>query len=258
MRFDDFCGDHRRKGGFSGWLPRRSPIAARLVVLALLTAAASPGFAQAGDAKRPPPPDEAGQQPDQKAPQKQSSRVAGVIPAFNAENDVNAPALSDSEKFHLFVRTVKDPYNLVMPAVNALILSGAGASSGYGSGFTGFAKKYGASIGDSVSGNFFRLYAFPVLLHEDPRYFRAGQGSIGQRTRHVFGATIRTRTDAGTFRFNWSKLLASTSSSALSNAYYPAENRGAKLTLSRIGLSYLGEIAMNGLKEFWPDIAHKK
>jgi len=187
-----------------------------------------------------------------------SHRVAGVVPAFNAEDDLNAPPLSASQKFHLFTKTVKDPYNLIMPAINAVILNAGGASTGYGGGASGFAKRYAASIADSVSGNFFRLYAFPALLHEDPRYFRAGQESFGKRCRHVFGATVRTRKDDGTFRFNWSKLLASGSSSALSNAYYPAENRGAKLTLSRIGLSYLGEVGLNALKEFWPDISRKK
>lgn len=197
-------------------------------------------------------------EPQEKKETRKSGRVAGVIPAFNSENDPNAPPLSNSEKLHLFTRTVKDPYNLIMPAVNAVILDAVGASSGYGSGFSGFAQRYGASIGDSISGNFFRLYAFPALLHEDPRYFRAGCGSITKRTGHVFVSTVRTRTDDKTFRFNWSKLLASGVSSGLSNAYYPAENRGAKLTVSRFALSYLGEIGYNALKEFWPDIAHKK
>jgi hypothetical protein len=198
------------------------------------------------------------QNPPQEQHSQKSGRVAGVIPAFNSENDVNAPPLSDSQKLRLFTRTVKDPYNLIMPAVNAVILDAVGASSGYGSGFSGFAKRYGASIGDSVSGNFFRLYAFPALLNEDPRYFRAGPGSIAKRSVHVFASTVWTRTDDKTFRFNWSKLLASGTSSGLSNTYYPAENRGAQLIVSRFVLSYLGEVGYNALKEFWPDIAHKK
>ncbi|HSK42291.1 MAG TPA: hypothetical protein VLA83_00220 [Candidatus Binatia bacterium] len=187
-----------------------------------------------------------------------AARVAGIIPAFNAENHIHAPALSSGEKFHLFVKTIKDPYNLVMPALNAVILNAGGSSSGYGSGFSGFAKRYGASMADSMSGNCLRLYAFPSLLHEDPRYFRASPGPIIKRVGHVFGATVWTRKDDESCRFNWSKPLASGTSSALSNTYYPAENRGARLTLSRIGLSYLGEIAMNGVQEFWPDIAHNK
>lgn len=186
---------------------------------------------------------------------KKSNRVVGVIPAFNASDDVNAPALSPRQKFGLFSKTATDPYTLIMPAVNAAVYSAAGVSSGYGSGFSGLSKRYAASLADTTSGNFFRLYAYPAMLHQDPRYFRVSRGSIGKRTKHVFGAVIITRNDNLTFGFNWSKLLASASSSALSNAYYPAENRGARLTLSHIGLSYLLEIGSNGLKEFWPDIA---
>jgi len=197
-------------------------------------------------------------EPQQQKETYKSDHVAGVIPAFNVINDPAAPALSSSQKFHLFTRTMKDPYTLVMPAVNAVILSSTGASSGYGSGFGGFAKRYAAAIGDSISSNFFRLYAFPALLHEDPRYYRAGQGSIGKRSVHVFAATVWTRKDDKTFGFNWSKLLASGASAGLSNAYYPPENRGTKLTLERIGLSYLSEIGYDALKEFWPDIARKK
>jgi hypothetical protein len=194
----------------------------------------------------------------QKAQTHDSDHVAGIIPAFNAISDPNAPALTSSEKFHMFAQTVKDPFNLIMPAVNAVILSATGASSGYGSGFSGFAKRYGAAIGDSISGNFFRLYAFPSLLHEDPRYFRAGKGSIGKRSLHTFTATVWGRRDDKTFGFNWAKLLATGVSSGLSNAYYPAENRGTKLTLERMGLSYLSEVGYNALKEFWPDIARRK
>jgi len=187
-----------------------------------------------------------------------SNHVAGIIPAFNSISDPNAPPLTSSQKFHMFTQTVKDPYSLIMPAVNAVILSATGASSGYGSGFSGFAKRYGAAIGDSLSSNFFRLYAFPSLLHEDPRYFRAGKGSIGKRSLHTFTATVWSRKDDKTFGFNWSKLLGTGVSAGLSNAYYPSENRGTKLTFERIGLSYLSEVGYNALKEFWPDIARKK
>src|SRR5262249_49423527 len=129
-----------------------------------------------------------------------STRVVGIIPAFNTSNNINAPALTSGEKFHLFSKTVTDPFNLIMPAVNAVILDVAGVSSGYGSGFGGLAKRYASSLADQTSGNFFRLYAYPSLLHEDPRYFRAGTGSIGKRTKHVLGAVVITRKDEPSFR----------------------------------------------------------
>jgi hypothetical protein len=222
------------------------------LALWLACTCAAPSYAQSTETPPTPQP-----QPPATSSGDESTRVVGIIPAFNTSNDINAPALSSGQKFHLFSRTVTDPFNLIMPGVNAVILSAAGVSSGYGSGFGGLAKRYASSLADSTSGNFFRLYAYPALLHEDPRYFRAGRGSIGKRTKHVFGAVIITRKDEPTFRFNWSKLLASASSAGLSNAYYPAENRGWQLMVSRIGLSYATEIGTNALKEFWPDIAGK-
>ncbi|HEY7352803.1 MAG TPA: hypothetical protein VH596_08550 [Terriglobales bacterium] len=151
-----------------------------------------------------------------------------------------------------------DPFNLTMPAINALLLDSAGVSSGYGSGIGGVAKRYASSLADSVTGNALRLYVFPAILHEDPRYFRAVNKPFSLRVTHVFGATIRTRKDDRSFGFNWSKLLASGISAGISNAYYPEENRGAALTISRIGFSYLGEIGSNALKEFWPDVSRKR
>ena len=222
-----------------------------LLVLLVCASAAPLQSQPAHDSPRP------GTQTRTAQSEKDSTRVVGIIPAFNISNDVNAPALSSGQKFHLFSKTVTDPFNLIMPAVSAAVLNSGGVSSGYGSGFGGAAKKYASSLADTTSGNFFRLYAFPSLLHEDPRYFRAGSGSIGRRTKHVFGAVFITRKDDPTFRFNWSKLLATASSSALSNAYYPAENRGLRLTAWRFGWSYVTEIGTNALKEFWPDVARK-
>ena len=203
--------------------------------------------------------DNRGSQPQARTPaaENDSTRVVGIVPAFNSSDDVNAPGLSPRQKFHLFSKTATDPFTLIMPAVNAVILNSVGVSSGYGSGFSGWSKRYASSLADTTSGNFFRLYAYPAMLHEDPRYFRVGRGSIGKRTKHVFAGVFITRKDDPSFRFNWSKLLASASSAGLSYAYYPAENRGAHLMVSRVGLSYLTEIGSNALKEFWPDIARK-
>src|SRR5215469_7154433 len=156
-------------------------------------------------------------QPRSTATDEESTRVAAVIPAFNSSDDVNAPALTGREKFRLFSKTTTDPFTLIMPAVNAVILNSVGVSSGYGSGASGWSKRYLSSLADTTSGNFFRLYAFPAMLHEDPRYFRAARGSIGIRTKHVFASAFITRRDDPSFTFNWSKLLASASAAGLSN-----------------------------------------
>jgi hypothetical protein len=192
------------------------------------------------------------------SPSKANTRVVGVVPAFNvATFDTNTP-LTANQKFHLFWRSSLDPFTLIAPAAKAVIYSAAGLNSGYGSGASGFFKRYGAAIADGTTGRFFRSYMYPVLLHEDPRYFRIANGTKKSRTGYALTRVFVTRTDAGSNRFNWSKLLAGFSSSGLSNLYYPQENRGPALTFSNVGLSYIGEAAMNVVKEFWPDIAARR
>ena len=186
-----------------------------------------------------------------------STRVVGVIPAFNTSNDPNAPPLEPKEKFNIFLRSSYDPFSLISPAINSAILNSAGFNSDYGDGFGGFSKRYGAALADATSGRFFRTYMYPVLLHEDPRYFRASSGAFKSRVGHVLGSVFVTRKDSMKYGFNWSKPLGAFSSSALSNTYYPSDQRGIHLTLVNAGLSYFTEIGSNALKEFWPDVSRK-
>src|SRR5579871_1857031 len=188
-------------------------------------------------------------------PSNTSTRVVGVVPAFNvATFDTDTP-LTPGQKFHIVWRSTIDPFSLIVPAVKTGIYSGAGLNSGFGGGAEGFFEKYGAALADGASGRFFRGYVYPVLLHEDPRYFRMGEGAKKSRAGYSLSSVFVTRTDAGSSRFNWSKLLGSLNSAALSNAYYPDSNRGVGFTFSGVAFSYLGEAGLNTVKEFWPDIA---
>jgi hypothetical protein len=191
-------------------------------------------------------------------PRPSDNRVVAIVPAFNVATFDTKTPLTPRQKFHLFWRSTLDPFSLAAPAVKSVIYNAAGLNSGFGSGASGFFKRYGAAIADGTTGRFFRSYAYPVLLHEDPRYFRIASGTKKSRTGYALTRVFVTRTDAGDNRFNWSKLLASFSSSGLSNAYYPQENRGVALTFTNVGLSYLGEATMNVVKEFWPDISAKR
>ena len=187
-----------------------------------------------------------------------SNRVVGVVPAFNVASFDTRTPLTSRQKFHIFWRTTLDPFSLIAPAAKSVIYNAAGLNSGFGSGASGFFKRYGASVADATSGRFFRSYFYPTLLHEDPRYFRKATGPKKTRTWYSLSRVLVTRTDAGGTRFNWSKLLGGLSSSSLSNVYYPEQNRGAGFTLTGVGFGYLGETGLNLVKEFWPDISARR
>lgn len=148
--------------------------------------------------------------------------------------------------------------SLIAPAVKSVVYDAAGLNSGYGSGASGFFKRYGAAVADGTSGRFFRTYFYPTLLHEDPRYFRMAAGPKKTRTWYSINRVFVTRTDAGGSRFNWSKLLGGLTSSSFSNLYYLNQNRGVGFTFAGVGFGYLGEAGMNLIKEFWPDISEKR
>ena len=124
----------------------------------------------------------------------------------------------------------------------------------YGQGAAGFGKRFGAAFADQVSSNFFSNFAYPVLLKEDPRYFRLGQGTIKHRILYSLAQEFVTRTDKGTRRFNFSNVLGAFSTGGLSNVYYPQDSRGFGLTMSRSALSLAYGSAGNLIDEFWFDV----
>jgi hypothetical protein len=186
-----------------------------------------------------------------------SERIFGIFPAFNVSNQTNPQPLTNDQKFKLFARGTYDPVTLVTPALKIPILQAIEGDSGFGTGFEGFAKRYGVLLADGTSSRFFRQALFPVILKEDPRYFRRGQGSFGSRLGYGMSRLFITRTDSGLSRFNWSRLLGSAASAGLSNTYYPESQRGAATTLFNFGFSYISEASANFLKEFAPDIGRK-
>jgi hypothetical protein len=196
---------------------------------------------------------------DEKEIQKkeQSQRILGVAPQFGMTSRMNAPALTTGEKFHLWVKSSFDPFEYAAAGFQAGISQAENEFPGYGQGAAGYGKRYGASLADQVSSNFFANFAYPALLKEDPRYFRLGQGSIKHRIIYSLEQEFVCHTDKGGRDFNWSNVLGAFTSGTLSNAYYPSTDRGVGLTFSRSAISLAYGSAGGLIDEFWVDISHK-
>ena len=189
--------------------------------------------------------------------QEQSQRILGVVPQFGVTSRDHPAALTPGQKFHLFAKASFDPFQYAAAGFQAGLSQAQNEFPGYGQGAAGYGKRYGASLADQVSSNFFANFFWPVLLKEDPRYFRLGRGSIKHRIAYSLAQEFVTVTDKGTRRFNFSNVLGAFSSGGLSNLYYPSTDRGASLTLSRSAISLLYGSAGGLIDEFWTDIDHK-
>jgi len=205
-----------------------------------------------------PTPDDRSQADREKELQKkeQSARILGVVPQFGVTRQ-DAKPLTTGQKFHLFAKSSFDPFEYAAAGLQAGLGQATNEFPGYGQGAAGYGKRYGASLADQVSSNFFSNFLYPTLLKEDPRYFRLGEGSIKHRIGYSLVQEFVTRTDKGTRRFNFSNALGAFSSGGLSNVYYPATDRGLSLTMSRSAISLLYGSAGGLVDEFWPDIDRK-
>ncbi len=187
----------------------------------------------------------------------QSQRVLGVVPLFGMTSRQNAAPLTAKQKLRLAGKTALDPFEFVAAGLQAGIGQATNEFEGYGQGAQGYAKRYGATLADELSSNFFANFAYPVLLKEDPRYFRLGEGSIKRRIGYSLEQEFVCHTDKGGRTFNFSNVLGAVSTGGLSNVYYPKGDRGFGLTMSRSAISLMYGSVGGLLDEFWPDIDRK-
>jgi hypothetical protein len=96
----------------------------------------------------------------------------------------------------------------------------------------------------------------PVLLKEDPRFFRRGTGKFWSRTLHAASGVVISKTDKGANTFNFSEFLGNGVTASIGNAYYPDEV-GFTPTMARMFTQIGTDAFSNVLKEFWPDFKRK-
>lgn len=207
----------------------------------------------------------------------QSQRVLGMLPQFGVTNRQDAPPLTHYDKFHLFLKSVFDPASIGLVGLQSAISQADNQFPAYGQGSAGYGKRFGAAFADEVDAGFWSNFAYPILLKEDPRYFRLGEGSLKGRVSYGIKQEFICHTDRGGRSFNFSNVLGAFTSGAISNLYYPGNTlirtipgigtspavpvyqneRGTELTVSRASFA-LGYGIIGGLfDEFWPDIQGK-
>ena len=187
----------------------------------------------------------------------QSQRILGIIPMFDVTDREDAPPLDNKQKFRLFVRGTLDPFELVTVGIGAGVSHANNDFPEYGQGAAGFGKRFGAGVADGVSAGLFGGFVYPVLLKQDPRYFRLGEGPVARRVIHALGQEFVCRMDSGSRNFNFSKVLGAVTASGISNAYYPPSDRGLGATMNRTGVVLINGSVGGLLDEFWPDIRRK-
>jgi hypothetical protein len=160
----------------------------------------------------------------------EKQRVLGVFPNFYASYVWNAAPLSSGQKFRLALRTLIDPVTIAIPAIIAGVELDQDDFNGYGQGTRGYAKRFGASYADSFTGTMIGGAILPSILHQDPRYFYKGTGSIRSRALYAIATVVICKGDNGHWQPNYSNVFGNLASAGISNLYYPSSHE------SRVGM----------------------
>lgn len=183
--------------------------------------------------------------------EQEKQRVLGVIPNFYVSYVPHAVPLRPKQKFELAWKSTTDPITFLAVGGLAAADQATNRWGDYGSGISGYAKRYGATYGDVVLGTFIGSAILPSVFKQDPRYFYKGTGSKRSRLFYALANSVICKGDNGKWQANYSAVLGNLAAGGISNLYYPANDRnGAGLIISN-ALVRLGEMAVaNVFQEF--------
>jgi hypothetical protein len=182
--------------------------------------------------------------------QQLQQRVLGFLPNYYASYIWTAAPMTPKLKFQLALRSAIDPVTFLVTAGVAGIEQKHNTFPGYGQGAEGYAKRFGATYADTMSTRMISRAILPSLMHQDPRYFYRGSGTIRSRLFYALAQSFVCRGDNGRLEPNYSQLLGNFAAAGLSNAYRASGDRQLDLTF-RNGLIIMGTGAVeNLLREF--------
>ncbi len=181
------------------------------------------------------------------------------VPAFHVSYLKQFKSLTPREKFDEWAHGTYDPRGLLLYAGEAATLehSSRDGFCGYGQGWGGYGRCFGSMELDANISSFFGDFLFPVALHQDPRFFRLGEGPFRVRLAYALSRVFVTHADSGRTVFFSSATAGSVLAAAASNLYFPAQDRGVGPSVHRLVIDFADTALFNVAAEFWPDISQK-
>src|SRR3954451_24795797 len=160
-------------------------------------------------------------------PEPEQKRIFGIIPNYRTfPSFVQYKPLTPGQKFKIASQDSFDRGTFVLAAVFAAEGQLSRSNPAFGNGVAAYGRYLATAYADFAIGDFMTEAIYPVLLHQDPRYFRRGTGNLSSRLRYAIGQIVWTHSDSGGKQFNYSEIMGNATAVAISNAYY-SDNRDA-------------------------------
>jgi hypothetical protein len=180
--------------------------------------------------------------------------IFGVLPNYRTtENSFPYQPLTAKQKLTIAAKDSFDWPGYVTAAGFAGLYQMENQNRAFGQGVSGYAKRFATAYGDQMIANMFQEGIIPAVFHQDPRYFRLGEGAFRHRLFYALEQVMVARMDSGKKTFNFSEWGGAAAGTAISNAYYP-NTRDLNDNVQKLLISVATDAFSNVGKEFWPDI----
>lgn len=183
--------------------------------------------------------------------------MSGITDMVIEGGDTKVAPLSVGQKFGQVGKNFFNPFTFIGIGIETGVDQALDIHHRYGQGAQGYGKRYGANVADTATAQFFGIGVYPSLFHTDPRYYRMGKGAFMNRGWYAVTRVLMTRTDTGRHVFNAPEILGSATSSGISRAYYPSDERNAGDFAYSMGSRIAFDAAYYVAKEFWPDVRNR-
>lgn len=183
------------------------------------------------------------------------ARLRGWRPYVDPDQEIRPLTAGQKMKFWLHLEAV--PWSAAPSFVSAGFEQGVDGNPKFGTDSGAFGERLGAAFVRDATMRFFVSSFFPVVLREDPRYYRVAHGRIAARGVRAAEQALLTHTDSGHVRINYSDLLGHLAACALTPLYYPAPSANGRVVVEAWATSIAGDAGNNLLLEFVPSLVNR-
>jgi hypothetical protein len=187
-------------------------------------------------------------------PPKPDKRLFGVVPNYRTvEASIPFVPLTPRQKLGIATRDSFDWPTFPTAAALTFAMPGKEETEAYGTGWSGFANRYARNVSNQIIGNMLTEGLMPIVLHQDPRYFRVGNGSFVSRLGNALVQIAIARSDRDQRTLNTSEFFGNAIATGIANTYSP-NLRSWQASSENLGLMIGTDMFSNVIKEFGPDV----
>jgi hypothetical protein len=184
-------------------------------------------------------------------------RILWVFPNYKTvDEDRSRPTISAKDKLTIAAKDSFDPYAFPIAGLFAGLSQLQNQYPVWGRGTVGYEKRLVGAFGDQTMSNLMTEAVFPIMLHQDPRFFRLGRGSISHRAGYALTRVFVTRGDDRRPQFNYSEFGGNAVMAGAGMLYYPRQYATIGNASLRFGSQVIFDMLADVGKEFWPDVKH--